>query len=88
MRLHEVLSNHRGQAEKYDKYCQSIDYSNCPSLGRDRGALLHEKIGRMTLREVARRAGVSTATVSRVLNETAVVKGSTRSRVLKAAKEL
>jgi LacI family transcriptional regulator len=42
----------------------------------------------MTLREVARRAGVSTATVSRVLNGTAVVKGSTRSRVLKAAKDL
>ena len=42
----------------------------------------------MTLREVARRAGVSTATASRVLNDTAGVKGSTRSRVLKAAKEL
>ena len=42
----------------------------------------------MTLREVARRAGVSTATVSRVLNDTAAVKASTRSRVLKAAKDL
>ena len=42
----------------------------------------------MTLREVARRAGVSTATVSRVLNDTATVKASTRTRVLTAAKEL
>jgi DNA-binding LacI/PurR family transcriptional regulator len=42
----------------------------------------------MTLRDVARRAGVSTATVSRVLNDTATVKSSTRSRVLKAAKDL
>src|SRR4029450_4044069 len=42
----------------------------------------------MTLREVARRARVSTATVSRVLNNTATVKGSTRSRVLKAIEEL
>ena len=47
-----------------------------------------EKIAGMTLREVARRAGVSTATVSRVLNDTAAVKSSTRSRVLKAAKDL
>jgi DNA-binding LacI/PurR family transcriptional regulator len=42
----------------------------------------------MTLQEVARRARVSTATVSRVLNGTAGVKNSTRSRVLKAIKEL
>ena len=42
----------------------------------------------MTLQEVARRARVSTATVSRVLNNTASVKTSTRARVLKAIKEL
>jgi LacI family transcriptional regulator len=42
----------------------------------------------MTLQEVARRARVSTATVSRVLNNTAGVKSSTRSRVLKALKDL
>jgi DNA-binding LacI/PurR family transcriptional regulator len=42
----------------------------------------------MTLREVARRARVSPATVSRVLNDTAVVKASTRARVEKAIKEL
>jgi DNA-binding LacI/PurR family transcriptional regulator len=42
----------------------------------------------MTLQEVARRARVSTATVSRVLNNTASVKTSTRARVLKAVKEL
>jgi DNA-binding LacI/PurR family transcriptional regulator len=42
----------------------------------------------MTLREVARRARVSPATVSRVLNDTAIVKGTTRSRVLKAIKDL
>lgn len=42
----------------------------------------------MTLQEVARRARVSSATVSRVLNNTATVKSSTRARVLKAVKEL
>ncbi|MCL6506337.1 MAG: LacI family DNA-binding transcriptional regulator, partial [Bryobacteraceae bacterium] len=36
----------------------------------------------MTLEEVARRAGVSTATVSRVLNNAGVVKESTRRKVL------
>lgn len=42
----------------------------------------------MTLQEVARRARVSTATVSRVLNNTAAVKSSTRARVLKIVQEL
>ena len=42
----------------------------------------------MTLEEVARRARVSTATVSRVLNDTGPVKQATRARVLKAIEEL
>ena len=42
----------------------------------------------MSLEEVARRAKVSTATVSRVLNDIDVVKNSTRSRVLKVVAEL
>jgi LacI family transcriptional regulator, galactose operon repressor len=42
----------------------------------------------MTLQEVARRARVSTATVSRVLNKGASVKSSTRARVLKVIQEL
>lgn len=42
----------------------------------------------MNLDAVARRAGVSTATVSRVLNNLNVVKNSTRARVLKAAEDL
>jgi len=42
----------------------------------------------MNLEEVARRAKVSTATVSRVLNDVGQVKTSTRARVLKAAEEL
>ncbi len=42
----------------------------------------------MNLEEVARRAKVSTATVSRVLNNASVVKSSTRARVLKAVQEL
>jgi LacI family transcriptional regulator len=41
----------------------------------------------MSLEEVARRAGVSTATVSRVLNNVKVVKNSTRLRVMKAVSE-
>lgn len=42
----------------------------------------------MNLEEVARRARVSTATVSRVLNNVSVVKTSTRVRVMKAIREL
>jgi LacI family transcriptional regulator len=42
----------------------------------------------MSLEEVARRARVSTATVSRVLNNVSVVKTSTRARVLKAVEAL
>jgi LacI family transcriptional regulator len=42
----------------------------------------------MSLQAVAERAGVSTATVSRVLNGVDVVKSSTRSRVMKAIAEL
>ena len=42
----------------------------------------------MSLDKVARRAKVSTATVSRVLNNASVVKSSTRARVMKAIAEL
>jgi DNA-binding LacI/PurR family transcriptional regulator len=42
----------------------------------------------MNLEEVARRAKVSTATVSRVLNKSTAVKGATRDRVMKAVNEL
>ncbi len=42
----------------------------------------------MNLAAVAQKAGVSTSTVSRVLNNLEVVKSSTRSRVLRAAEEL
>ncbi len=40
------------------------------------------------MQDVAEHAGVSTATVSRVLNNIGVVKGSTRAKVLKAVEEL
>ena len=42
----------------------------------------------MTLKEVAARCGVSTATVSRVLNDTGRVKEATRARVLRAMSKL
>jgi len=42
----------------------------------------------MNLQDVARRAGVGTATVSRVLNGSPGVKSSTRARVLRAVEEL
>ncbi|MBI5282044.1 MAG: LacI family DNA-binding transcriptional regulator, partial [Candidatus Solibacter usitatus] len=42
----------------------------------------------MNLEDVARRAGVSTATVSRVLNNVGVVREPTRARVLQAAAAL
>ena len=42
----------------------------------------------MNLEVVAKRAKVSTATVSRVLNNVGPVKNSTRTRVLKAVEEL
>ena len=42
----------------------------------------------MNLEQVARRARVSTATVSRVLNNATVVRAATRARVMKAVEEL
>jgi DNA-binding LacI/PurR family transcriptional regulator len=42
----------------------------------------------LNLEEVAKRANVSTATVSRVVNDTGLVKPSTRARVMKAIAEL
>src|SRR5579862_9170260 len=42
----------------------------------------------MNLNEVAKRAGVSSATVSRVLNKSQVVRKATRLRVIKAVSEL
>ncbi len=45
-------------------------------------------MGEATIRDVARRAEVSVASVSRVLNGLAHVSGETRNRVLKAASEL
>src|SRR6476660_8549556 len=42
----------------------------------------------MNLEEVAKRAKVSTATVSRVLNNVQVVKPTTRARVMKAIADL
>jgi DNA-binding LacI/PurR family transcriptional regulator len=42
----------------------------------------------MNLEQVAKRAKVSTATVSRVLNNASVVKSTTRARVMKAIEEL
>ncbi len=43
---------------------------------------------KVTLREVARKAKVSTATVSRVLNDIGPIKNSTRKRVMQAVAEL
>jgi DNA-binding LacI/PurR family transcriptional regulator len=52
------------------------------------GARQQPESNQMSLEEVARRARVSTATVSRVLNNVDVVKSSTRARVMKAVAEL
>lgn len=49
---------------------------------------MHAKHGHMDLKAVAKRAGVSASTVSRVLNNLDVVKSSTRARVLRAAEKL
>ncbi len=47
-----------------------------------------QDLSAMNLAEVAKRAGVSTTTVSRALNNPSVVKGPTRARVMKAVAEL
>jgi len=48
----------------------------------------YNKVTDMNLEQVARRAKVSTATVSRVLNNASIVKSSTRARVVKVIEEL
>ncbi|GAB4479023.1 MAG: LacI family DNA-binding transcriptional regulator [Anaerolineales bacterium] len=45
-------------------------------------------MNRVTIKDVASRAGVSTSTVSHVLNQTRVVEEATREKVLKAIEEL
>ncbi len=50
--------------------------------------MINRPSGRLSLEEVAQRAKVSTATVSRVLNNVGSVKNSTRARVLRVAQEL
>lgn len=51
--------------------------------------IIQEKVFmKTTIREVAKRAGVSISTVSRVFNETAIVDGSTKEKVLAAARAL
>ncbi len=52
------------------------------------GIIRLERQGQMSLEEVAKQARVSTATVSRVLNDVGPVRASTRARVLKAIEEL
>src|ERR1700736_3235092 len=52
------------------------------------GEIPSRMVGTMNLEQVARRAKVSTATVSRVMNNASVVKTSTRARVMKAIEEL
>ena len=50
--------------------------------------MINRPSSRLSLEEVAQRAKVSTATVSRVLNNVGSVKNSTRARVLRVAQEL
>jgi LacI family transcriptional regulator len=54
----------------------------------DFAGAVRKMMGPMKLDQVARRARVSTATVSRVLNNTGLVKTTTRARVVKAIEEL
>jgi LacI family transcriptional regulator len=56
-------------------------------MGMGMGSDMTSK-GRVTIREVAERAGVSMATVSRVLSGNHPVPASTRARVLRAARDL
>ncbi len=55
---------------------------------RGRTRMRKRRVLAINLEAVAQKAGVSTSTVSRVLNNLDVVKNSTRTRVMKAAEEL
>jgi LacI family transcriptional regulator len=59
----------------------------CSQIGATKSSLMKSKFA-PTLHDVARQAGVSTATVSRVLNSPALVTESTRELVLRTVDEL
>jgi len=63
-------------------------FSNPTDMGHFPGDRIGFKGTTLSLQEVARRAKVSTATVSRVLNNVGVVRSSTRARVIKAVADL
>ncbi|WP_233859520.1 LacI family DNA-binding transcriptional regulator [Paraburkholderia sp. HD33-4] len=71
---------------------RSSDSASAPEepspTGRSAGARARRGTGRTVLSDVAKRAGVSTATVSRVYNEPGKVSDSVRERVEQAALEL
>lgn len=59
-----------------------------PHVSKKDGSGLRRRSGAPTLADVARHAGVSTATVSRCLNSPGQVVGHTRERVMRAVNEL
>ncbi|CAY73819.1 HTH-type transcriptional repressor mglD [Erwinia pyrifoliae DSM 12163] len=61
--------------------CVYVRSNDAPSISQRRTAML-------TIRDVARESGVSFATVSRVLNNSAVVTADTRARVMKTIERL
>ncbi|SPE36708.1 Transcriptional regulator, LacI family [Candidatus Sulfopaludibacter sp. SbA6] len=70
------------------KRCPHPDMFGLESPATEGRQLSYNGMTDMNLEQVAKRAKVSTATVSRVLNNASVVKGSTRARVVKAIEEL
>ena len=61
---------------------------NPPRRTRSRTGAPHAAPSTVTIREVARQAGVSTATVSRVLSRDPVVAAATRRAVMQAVEDL
>ncbi|TMD27800.1 MAG: LacI family DNA-binding transcriptional regulator, partial [Chloroflexi bacterium] len=78
----------RAKADRSSPACSARRCGEPERRGRGRGVAVDDGTRPITISDVARRAGVSTATVSRVISGATRVRPATREEVLAAVREL